>query len=102
MLASLHDDHAEWVPPPGDAAPLPYGLGLLTSPEPYIAAYAPSEARAPLYVTSVLGGPAAGQGLRPGDVIVSVNGALPFVDGTVSEGVFDLLYQQYPGDQPVS
>ena len=104
MVASLHDDHAEWLPPPspGNQAPMPYGLGLLTSPEPYIAANAPSEAVAPLYITSVLGGPAAGQGLRPGDVIVSVNGAPPFVDGVVSEGVFDLLYPQYPAAQPVS
>jgi carboxyl-terminal processing protease len=101
MVASLHDDHAGWQPPAGAEAPLPYGLGLLTSPEPYIAANAPSEAVTPLYITSVIGGPAAGQRLRPGDVIVSVNGAPPFVDGIVSEGVFDLLYQQYPQDQPV-
>ncbi len=32
---------------------------------------------------------------------VSVDGAAPFVDGVVSEGVFDLLYQQYPESQPV-
>ena len=104
MVASLHDDHAAWQPPPapGNQVPLPYGLGLLTSPEPYIAADAPSEALAPLYITWVAGGPAAGEGLRPGDVIVSVNGAPPFVDGTVSEGVFDLLYRSYPDSQPVS
>ena len=101
MVASLHDDHADWELPPPPEAPLPYGFGLMTSPAPYIAANAPSEARAPLYITSVLGGPAAGQGLRPGDVIVSVDGAPPFVDGTVSEGVFDLLYPTYEESRPV-
>ena len=104
MVASLHDDHAGWQPPPapGNEDPLPYGLGLMTSPEPYIAANAPNEAVAPLFVTCVVGGPAAGQGLRPGDVIISVDGAAPFVDGIVSQGVFDLLYQSYPDTQAVS
>ena len=72
----------------------------MTSPEPYIAANAPNEAVAPLFVTCVVGGPAAGQGLRPGDVIISVDGATPFVDGIVSQGVFDLLYQSYPDTTP--
>ena len=37
------------------------------------------------------GFPAASHGLRPGDVIVSVNGAPPFAGGIVSEGVMNLL-----------
>ncbi len=98
MVASLDDNHAHW-----DALPQVglYGLGFETSPAPYIAADAPGEALAPLFITSVQGGPAAGAGLRPGDVIVSVDGAPPFVDGVVSEGVFDLVNQSYPQDTPV-
>lgn len=106
MVASLDDNHANWEPAPPQDLPAStaaeiYGLGFATSPAPYIAADAPEEALPPLFVYSVQGGPSAGQGVRPGDVIVSVDGAPPFVDGAVSEGVFDLLNQQYPQSAPV-
>jgi S1-C subfamily serine protease len=53
---------------------------------------APHEALPPLFVTAVLPrSPAASHGPRPGDIIVSVNGAPPFTDGILSEGVMNLL-----------
>ena len=55
----------------------------------------------PLFVASVTGGPAAQAGLRPGDVIESVNRAVPFTEGILSPGVTSLLYQHYPQDQSV-
>ena len=92
MIASLHDNHARWsypAPPPGD---MPGDLGIMTSPALPLALTAPDEALPPLFVTTVLpGSPAARNGLRPGDIIVSVNGAPPFTNGAVSEGVINLL-----------
>jgi carboxyl-terminal processing protease len=35
-------------------------------------------------------------GVRPGDIIVSVNGAPPFADGIISDGVMKLLCGPYP------
>jgi carboxyl-terminal processing protease len=106
MVTSLDDNHAEWqypqLPPgyqPGDG----YGLGITTSPAAPLAATAPGEALPPLFITSVApGSPAARQGLRPGDVIVSVNGAPPFADGVVSAGVIAMLFPQYPQGGPVT
>ena len=64
----------------------------MTSPAHPLTDTAPQEALPPLFVTAVApGSPAASDGLRPGDVIVSVNGAPPFADGIVSEGVMNLL-----------
>ena len=92
MIASLHDNHARWsypAPPPGD---VPGDLGIITSPGYPLAVTAPQEALPPLFVTAVApGSPAASHGVRPGDVIVSVNGAPPFADGAVSAGVMNLL-----------
>jgi len=39
--------------------------------------------------------------LRPGGIIESVNGAPPFTDGVISPGVFGLLFQPYPQQQPL-
>jgi carboxyl-terminal processing protease len=104
MVASLNDNHAHWayLPyPPGYQPGDDYGLGIATSPAPWLAATSPQEALPPLHITQVQGGPAARTGLRPGDVIESVNGSPAFTDGTISPGVMDLLAQQYPQDQPV-
>jgi carboxyl-terminal processing protease len=97
MIASLHDNHARWeypAPPPGYA---PGDLGIMTSPAPSLADVAPQEALPPLFVTAVEpGSPAGSHGIRPGDVIVSVDGAPPFADGIISVGVMKLLFGPYP------
>lgn len=84
---------------PGDV----YGLGIETSPRSELATQAPQlavqTALPPLFVSSVdPGSPAAttGTGLRPGDVIVSVDRARPFADGVVATGALNLLAPQYP------
>jgi carboxyl-terminal processing protease len=103
MIASLHDNHARWsypAPPPGS---VPGDLGIITSPGYPLAVTAPQEALPPLFVTAVApGSPAARHGVRPGDVIVAVNGAPPFADGAVSAGVMNLLYGPYPPPGRVS
>ena len=97
MVASLDNNHAEWsypAPPPGT---VPGDLGIMTSPAPYVEDIAPQEALPPLFITAVAPtSPAAISGLRPGDIIVSVDGAPPFADGTISDGVMNLLYGPYP------
>ena len=97
MIASLDNNHAQRsypAPPPGD---VPGDLGIMTSPAPYVADIAPQEALPPLFITAVAPtSPAAISGLRPGDIIVSVDGAPPFADGTISEGVMNLLSGPYP------
>ena len=97
MIASLDNNHARWsypAPPPGD---VPGDLGIMTSPAPPLADIAPQEALPPLFITAVApGSPAASAGLRPGDIIVSVDGAPPFPGGIISEGVMNLLSGPYP------
>jgi carboxyl-terminal processing protease len=97
MIASLHDNHARWdypAPPPGSA---PGNLGIITSPGYLLADAAPQEALPPLFVAAVEpGSPADSGGVQPGDIIVSVNGAPPFTDGIISDGVMNLLYGPYP------
>ena len=103
MIASLDNNHAQWsypAPPPGD---VPGDLGIMTSPAPYVADIAPQEALPPLFITAVAPtSPAASSGLRPGDIIVSVDGAPPFTDGIISEGVMNLLTGPYPPPGRVS
>ncbi|MGE5289783.1 MAG: PDZ domain-containing protein [Micromonosporaceae bacterium] len=103
MVASLHDNHAQWgypQQPPGSTRTDAYGIGIRTSPAVPLAANAPGEALPPLFVTVVAPrSPAARHGVRPGDIITAVNGAPPFIDGVVSPGVINLLGQQYPQHQ---
>ncbi|HEX6685734.1 MAG TPA: S41 family peptidase, partial [Candidatus Limnocylindrales bacterium] len=104
MVSSVRDNHVSWVrqppPPVGWPPEQVYGLGLVTSPHPMAVEVAPYLAAPPLHVTEAWG-PAAAQGIQPGDVIVSVNGSEPFADGVASVGVIRLLAPQYPGRDPV-
>ncbi len=97
MIASLDNNHARWsypAPPPGD---VPGDLGIMTSPAPVLADIAPQEALPALFITAVApGSPADSHRLRPGDIIVSVNGAPPFANGIISEEVMNLLFGPYP------
>ena len=97
MVASLDNNHAQWSYPAPAPGTVPGDLGIMTSPAPYVADIAPQEALPPLFITAVApASPAAGAGLRPGDIIVSVDGAPPFTDGTISAGVMNLLSGPYP------
>jgi carboxyl-terminal processing protease len=105
MVSALDDNHAGWAYPPTTMPPGAQpgetdGLGIQTTPTAPLAAAAPHEALGPLYISSVQG-PSAQAGLLPGDVIESVDGSAPFVDGSVSPGEFGLLEEQYPDEQPV-
>jgi carboxyl-terminal processing protease len=108
MIQSLHDDHAEWLrrdpPPPSILQRYPhgaeYGLGIVTSPEP--GPRAQPDAAPPLFVVSVLpGSPAEAAGLRAGDVIQTVDGVPPFVNGQLDPGVMAWLDQVYPQQEKV-
>lgn len=104
IVAALGDDHARWThgverPPDaydGDG----YGLGLeanVTRPQ---ATGSAETAVPPLFVTAVLGGAARKAGLRPGDVIESVNDSAPFIDGKAGPAIAG-LYPRYPDARPV-
>lgn len=108
MLAAVHDDHVRWdwpgepgppPPPPSGGGDQPYeigyGLGAFLSVSHGTVVHEPQNARGPLFITGIEGGPAAALGLKPGDVIESVDGAPPFVDGVLSVGAMNLLTPPY-------
>ncbi|MEN3540354.1 S41 family peptidase [Microbispora sp. ZYX-F-249] len=104
IVTALGDDHARWNHggrrPPGHYDGDQYGLGLRASAGPQVTAD-PGTALPPLFVAAVLGGPAKAAGLRPGDVIESVNGSAPFIGAAVTPGAVAALYPRYPQDAPV-
>jgi carboxyl-terminal processing protease len=105
MLAALHDNHAGYQGRgiPGattDAHPWGLGVGLNRKLPP--AATAP-DFTGPLFLTTVgAGTPAAAAGLRPGDVIETVNGVPVFTNGQLNPGVVDSLRPSYPQRTPVT
>ena len=99
IVTALDDDHARWTHgvtrPPDSYDGDQYGLGLRASTGPQVRTH-PGTALPPLFVTTVLGGPAKDAGLRPGDVIESINGSAPFIDGEVTPAAVAALYPHYP------
>ncbi|MEO3858235.1 S41 family peptidase [Acrocarpospora sp. B8E8] len=105
IVAALGDNHANWAHDfkrpidyyDGDD----YGLGLEANVDgPQADGDTPRVALAPLFVTTVLGGAAKAAGLRPGDVIESINGTPPFFDGEATPAIA-ALYPDYPETRPV-
>ncbi|MBG0823017.1 peptidase [Planomonospora sp. ID91781] len=106
VVAALDDDHARWAHDierqrhpdhyDGDG----YGLGLQTNVTGSEASGAPGPTIPPLFVTAVQGGAAQAAGLRPGDVIESIDGSAPFIDGRAGPAIA-ALYPQYPQARPV-
>ncbi len=104
IVASLGDNHARWthdVKRPldhydGDG----YGLGLEANVNGPQVDGNPGVALGPLFVTTVLGGAAQAAGPRPGDIIESINGSAPFIDGEATPAIA-ALYPEYPEARPV-
>ncbi|MFI6481202.1 S41 family peptidase [Nonomuraea sp. NPDC050663] len=91
MMSALNDNHAGWDRPEGDGAA--YGVGILgVSARPD-----DSAARGPLHITKLQpGSPLAKRGVRPGDIIVSVNGHAPFVNGFLVPSALDPIMGKEP------
>ncbi|MFF4192952.1 S41 family peptidase [Nonomuraea sp. NPDC001831] len=114
IVAALGDDHARWTHgtrrPPDAYDGDQYGLGLrigagpsgdpATAPPPPLPPLLPA-LLPPLFVTAVPGGPAKAAGVRPGDVIESVDGSAPFVGTQVTPAVVAALQPRYPQAAPV-
>ncbi|MGW5264568.1 S41 family peptidase [Microbispora sp. NPDC004025] len=102
IVAALGDDHARWTHgggrPPDFYDGDQYGLGLRVSLGP---AADPGTAPPPLFVTAVLGGAAKAAGLRPGDVIESIDGSAPYIGGQAVPAAVAALYPRYPQARPV-
>ncbi|MGW4957370.1 S41 family peptidase [Nonomuraea sp. NPDC004186] len=104
LVAALGDNHAAWVhdikrPPDyhdGDG----YGLGLEANVNGPQVQGNPGVALPPLFITTVQGGAAQAAGLRPGDLIESINGSAPFIDGKPTPAIA-ALYPRYPEARPV-
>ncbi|MED7924186.1 S41 family peptidase [Nonomuraea sp. LP-02] len=99
MVASLGDNHARWTHdverPPDAYEGDGYGLGLLANVNGPQVDGNPGVALPPLFVTTVQGGAARAAGLRPGDIIESVDGSAPFIDGKATPAIA-ALYPAYP------
>ncbi|MFC5835228.1 S41 family peptidase [Nonomuraea insulae] len=106
MVAGLGDDHAAWQHDPSPTHPDlydgdRYGLGLSASVSPLQLNGDPENTLPPLFVTAVLGGAAQKAGVRPGDLIESIDGSAPFIDGKLTSAAVAALYPRYPDEDPV-
>ncbi|MEU9830084.1 S41 family peptidase [Streptosporangium sp. NPDC048047] len=104
IVAALGDDHARWThdvrTPPDHYDGDGYDLGVEANVSGPQVDGDPGAALPPLFVTAVPGGAARAAGLRPGDVIESINGSAPFVDGRAGPAIA-ALYPRYPEARPV-
>ncbi|WP_283134992.1 S41 family peptidase [Rhizohabitans arisaemae] len=105
IVASLGDNHASWAHGGGGRPPDfydgdGYGLGLQANVNGPQVDINPGTALPPLFVTTVEGGAAQAAGLRPGDIIESIDGSAPFIDGKLTP-VIAALYPRYPEADPV-
>ncbi|WP_236051677.1 S41 family peptidase [Nonomuraea cypriaca] len=105
IVASLGDNHARWAHDAAGRHPDyydgdGYGLGLQANVNGPQVDGNPGVALRPLFVTIVQGGAAQAAGLRPGDIIESVNGSAPFIDGKATPAIA-ALYPGYPEARPV-
>ncbi|MEV0233997.1 S41 family peptidase [Nonomuraea sp. NPDC050786] len=105
IVAALGDNHAMWVHDVGGAPPDyydgdGYGLGLQGSVYGAQVNGNPGAALPPLFVTSVEGGAAQAAGVRPGDIIESIDGSAPFINGKPTPAIA-ALYPRYPEAGPV-
>ncbi|WP_440103006.1 S41 family peptidase [Streptosporangium sp. H16] len=104
IVAALDDNHARWTHGverhpdhyDGDG----YGLGFEANIDGAQADANPGTAVGPLFVTTVQGGAARAAGLRPGDIIESINGSAPFIDARATPAIA-ALYPRYPQARPV-
>ncbi|MFB7950211.1 S41 family peptidase [Kitasatospora phosalacinea] len=92
MLDSLHDNHTGWVKGAPGAGAARYTLGIVEAPDgrptPDI-----RDVDGPLHLRSVdPGSPAATAGLKPGDVLVDVNGVPVTLNGHLTPGVLEWLH----------
>ncbi|MFB4282240.1 S41 family peptidase [Nonomuraea sp. MTCD27] len=104
IVAALGDNHTSWThhieQPPDRYDGDGYGLGLHANLTSRQATGNPEAALPPLFITTVHGGAAQQAGLRPGDLIESINGSAPFIDGRPTPAI-NALYPQYPQARPV-
>ncbi|MEV0824878.1 S41 family peptidase [Nonomuraea rubra] len=103
-IVTALDRHASWShgaeQPPDHHDGDGYGLGLEANVSASQAESNLDAAVPPLFVTSVPGGAARAAGLRPGDVIESINGSAPFI-GPKATPAIAALYPRYPQVRPV-
>ncbi|MFC6579810.1 S41 family peptidase [Planomonospora parontospora] len=87
MVAGLQDNHARWINPPPPQQGGPTGTGIVGVSAEQGPQLDPA-ARPPLFITEVVpGSPAAEAGVRPGDIILKVDGMPVFIGDTVNQAI---------------